>query len=57
MRPADSGPDPKTRDLGLKRTLQQQLRAQPGDLLDRARQILPAGEHLIDLRAQPLSRR
>ena len=43
--------------LGLNRALQQQLRAQLGDPLNRARQILAAGEHLIDLRAQPLGGR
>src|SRR4029077_4595970 len=50
-------PPQKCGHLGLNRALQQQLRAQPGDPLNRARQIRAAGEHLIDLRAQPLGGR
>jgi hypothetical protein len=47
-------PAQKRGHLGLDRGLQQQPRTEPGHLLNRTYQILAAGEHLIDLRAQPL---
>ena len=34
--------------------LQQQLSPQPGDLLERASQVTPSSEHLVDLCMQPL---
>jgi hypothetical protein len=45
-------PAQKRGHLGLDRTLQKQLRTQPGHLLNRTRQILATGEHTIDLRVQ-----
>jgi len=50
-------PAQKRAHLSLDRSLQQQPRTEPGHLLNRTRQILAAGEHLIDLRAWPLGRR
>ena len=43
--------------LNLDRGLQQQPRPDPGDLLDRRREVRATGEHLIDLGAQPLAER
>src|SRR5690606_39275170 len=44
-------------NLGLQRRLQEQLRAEPGNRLDRARKVTPLGEHGIYLVSQHLGRR